>query len=372
MKYISEFRDGTTAQVLLSRIKQAAQPDRHYRLMEFCGGHTHAIYRYGIPSLLPKNVEMIHGPGCPVCVLPIAKVDHAIALSQLPKVIFCSYADMLRVPGSNQKSLLKAKAQGADIRMVYSVDDALNIARQNPQHEIIFFAIGFETTTPPTAIALLTAKKQQLKNFSVFCNHVLTPIAMQALLQAEQSDPNKAVNLDGFVGPAHVSIIIGSNAYQTVAMQYKKPVVISGFEPLDVMHSILMLIEMVNENKYGIQNQYARAVTATGNLQSQQMIAETLDVRDTFEWRGLGYIPNSAMKIKQQYQEYDTEIRFPLSVSQGIEHKACECPAILRGAKKPTDCELFAKACTPENPLGSCMVSSEGACAAYYAYGLCL
>lgn len=369
MKYISEFRDGNMAKIIASQIHRLINSKRKYHIMEFCGGHTHAIHRYGIPNLLPKNIELIHGPGCPVCVLPIARIDYAIALSLKPNVIFCSYGDMLRVPGTNQQSLLKAKAKGADVRMVYSIDSALDMARENPNKEVIFFAIGFETTTPPTAAALIKAKKEKLTNFSVFCNHVLTPVAMEALLQAEQADNEKGVNLDGFIGPSHVSIIIGSNAYKKVAMNYKKPIVISGFEPLDVMHSLLMLIKMINEKKHGIENQYSRAVIPEGNLKSQQMMAETLALRDRFEWRGLGWIPKSALKIKKEFSAYDAEIRFPLIIPEGQEHKACECGAILRGVKKPQDCKLFAKACTPENPLGSCMVSSEGACAAYYAYG---
>lgn len=367
MKYISEFRDAKLAQVLATRIQQTVEPQRRYHLMEFCGGHTHAIHRYGIPSLLPNNVEMIHGPGCPVCVLPIARIDYAIALAQQPDIILCSYADMLRVPGTEQMSLLKAKAQGADVRMVYAVDDALTIARDNPGKQVIFFAIGFETTTPPTAVALLTAKQENLKNFTVFCNHVLTPVAMEALLQTETTDT--PLNLDGFVGPAHVSIVIGSQQYQQVAQRYQKPIVISGFEPLDVMYSILMLIEMINRNEHGIKNQYTRAVTLEGNVKSQQLIAETLELRDQFEWRGLGFIPKSALKIKPEFEVFDAERRFPLTFTSGQEHKACDCGAILRGVKKPMDCKLFAKVCTPENPLGSCMVSSEGACAAYYAYG---
>lgn len=363
MKYISDFRDGNVANIIASHIKNAINPDRQYHIMEFCGGHTHAIHRYGIPSLLPSNIELIHGPGCPVCVLPIARIDYAVALSKMPNMIFCSYADMLRVPGSNQYSLLKSKSEGHDVRMVYSVEDALKIAKDNPEKQVIFFAIGFETTTPPTAVALMQAKINHLKNFTVFCNHVLTPIAMEALLKTEDA------HIDGFIGPAHVSIVIGSDAYQKVALQYQKPVVISGFEPLDVMHSILMLINMINKNKVGVENQYTRAVTPQGNLKSQKIMSETLELRDEFEWRGLGFIPHSAMKIKKSFSEFDAEIRFPLTISEGQEHKACECPAILRGTKKPTDCKLFAKACTPENPLGSCMVSSEGACAAYYAYG---
>ncbi len=396
MKYISEFRDGKMAQLIAEKIKRTVESNRHYAIMEFCGGHTHAIHRYGITSLLPSNIELIHGPGCPVCILPIARIDYAIALAQLPQVILCSYGDMLRVPGSDQYSLLKAKAKGADVRMVYAIDDALMIARQNPTKEVIFFAVGFETTTPPTAVALLQAQKEQLKNFTIFCNHVLTPIAMQALLEAERNDMDcrggplcppllegrhrglplrsdlqieKRKGLDGFIGPSHVSIVIGSNAYKTVAEQYQKPVVIAGFEPLDVMQSIEMLVLMINEQRYGIENQYTRAVSPLGNIKSQQFIAQTLELRDRFEWRGLGYIEKSAMKIKAEFSEFDAEIRFPMTIAEGKEHKACECGAILRGAKKPQDCKLFATACTPENPLGSCMVSSEGACAAYYAYG---
>lgn len=367
MKYINEFRDANLAAIVANKIAGEVNVNQQYRLMEFCGGHTHAIHRYGIPDLLPKNIEMIHGPGCPVCVLPIARIDQAIALAELPNVILCSYGDMLRVPGTNQKSLLKAKANGADVRMVYSINDALIIAQKNLSKEVIFFAIGFETTTPPTAVALLKAKQLQLKNFSVFCNHVLTPAAMDCLLQ-EKSD-ELSVQLDGFVGPAHVSIVIGSDAYKKVAERYQKPIVISGFEPLDLLQSILMLVQLINKRNYGVESQYTRAVNPAGNIKSQALMAETFKLRPTFEWRGLGYMPNSALQIKSAYRYFDAEYRFPLQIAQGQEHKACECGVILRGAKKPQDCKLFAKACTPENPLGSCMVSSEGACAAYYAYG---
>jgi len=366
MKYISDFRDGKLAKGIAQQIKEAVDPSRHYKLMEFCGGHTHAIHRYGIPSVLPKNVEMIHGPGCPVCVLPIKRIDNAIALAQMPNVIFCSYGDMLRVPASDRKNLLKAKAEGADVRMVYSVDDALKIAKDNPNKQIIFFAIGFETTTPPTAVAVLEAKKLQLKNFSIFCNHVLTPVAMECLLQ---SSGEVNINVDGFVGPAHVSIIIGSKAYEVVANKYQKPIVISGFEPLDLLHSILMLVKQLNDQRFEVENQYTRAVNRQGNIKSQQMISEVLELRDTFEWRGLGWIPQSALKIKKEYQDFDAEIRYILPKSVNKEIKGCECASVLRGVKKPKECKLFASICTPENPLGSCMVSSEGACAAVYAYG---
>ena len=368
MKYIEEFRHADYANMLANAIATKAHPDRHYRLMEFCGGHTHTIHRYGLPSLLPNNVEMIHGPGCPVCVLPIARIDKAIALATLPDVVLCSYGDLLRVPGSEQQSLLQAKARGADVRMVYSVDDALSIAQLNPQKELVFFAIGFETTTPPTASVIKQAEQLQLLNFSVFCNHVLTPAAMGSLLQTQNAETG-SVNLDGFVGPAHVSIVIGSQAYEAVSQAYKKPIVISGFEPLDVLHSILMLIEQINSNRCVVENQYTRAVTREGNLRSQALMGEVLELRSTFEWRGLGQIPNSALKIKSAFATFDAEKRFKLPDSVGVEHKQCDCGAILRGMKKPTDCKLFAKVCTPENPLGSCMVSSEGACAAVYAYG---
>lgn len=364
MKYIEEFRDAQLAKTLAHAIAEKIHPNRLYRFMEFCGGHTHTIHRYGLPSLLPKQVEMIHGPGCPVCILPVKQIDKAISLALLPNVILCTYGDMLRVPGSSQQNLLQARAKGADVRMIYAVDDALNIAQQNPHQEIIFFAIGFETTTPPTAYAILEAQKRKLFNFSVFCNHVLTPVAMDNLLQAKGG-----VNLDGFIGPAHVSIVIGSDAYEYVSHKYNKPIVISGFEPLDVLHSILMLIEQLHENRSSVEIQYTRAVNSKGNARSQDLMAEVLELRPTFEWRGLGDIPQSALQIKANYAMFDAEKRFHVTESTGVEHKQCDCGNILRGIKKPTDCKLFAKACTPENPLGACMVSSEGACAAVYAYG---
>lgn len=369
MKYIEDFRNAELAQVLAKAIHANADPQRHYQFMEFCGGHTHAIHRYGIPGLLPANVEMIHGPGCPVCVLPIKRIDNAIALASLPHVILCSYGDMLRVPGTAQKSLLKAKAEGADVRMVYSVDDALKIAKQHPDKQVVFFAIGFETTTPPTAVAIKQAKQLNLANFSVFCNHVLTPVAMESLLAIQDAAEENMIHLDGFVGPAHVSIVIGSSAYENVSKKYNKPIVISGFEPLDVLHAILMLLQQVNTGRCAVENQYTRAVNPLGNLKSQQIMKEVFELRPTFEWRGLGWIAHSALQISADYAEFDAEKRFQLPDSVGQEHKGCECAAVLRGIKKPVECKLFAKVCTPENPLGSCMVSSEGACAAVYAYG---
>lgn len=369
MKYIEDFRNGDYAEALSMQIKKTAWTEKNYQLMEFCGGHTHTIHRYGLPSLLPNNVEMIHGPGCPVCVLPIARIDKAIALAKIPNVILCSYGDMLRIPGSEQNSLLKTKASGADVRMVYSVDDALQIAKDNPQKQVVFFAIGFETTTPPTAQVIKNARSLKVTNFSVFCNHVLTPAAMESLLQTQMLEEKRSINLDGFVGPAHVSIVVGSQAYEKICQQYKKPIVISGFEPLDVLHAVLMLIQQVNENRCEVENQYTRAVNRVGNLISQQLMQEIFSLCERFEWRGLGFIPHSALKIREEYAEFDAENRFDLPESQGVEHRQCDCGKVLQGIKKPTDCKLFAKVCTPENPLGACMVSSEGACAAVYAYG---
>ncbi|WP_440617678.1 hydrogenase formation protein HypD [Cysteiniphilum sp. 6C5] len=361
MNYIEVFRNPQVAKALIAEINNSVQSGRKYHLMEFCGGHTHAIHRYGITGLLPAEIKMIHGPGCPVCVLPVARVDQAIYLASQQNVIFCSYADMLRVPGTNQDSLLKAKARGADVRMIYSSEDALQLAQQNPDKKVIFFAIGFETTTPPTAVALDKALKLGLDNFFVFCNHVLTPIAMEAILSDE-------VKIDGFIGPSHVSIVIGSDAYHDVATRFDKPVVIAGFEPLDVLQSILMLVQMINRNEVGVENQYTRAVTPQGNTFAQQLISEYLALRETFEWRGLGFIPKSALKIKPQYAQFDAEMNFDIPQVKGQEHKACACPDILRGVKEPIDCKLFGVACTPEQPMGACMVSSEGACAAHYQY----
>lgn len=363
MKYIEDFRNGAHARVLSQQIASLTKANQRYQFMEFCGGHTHAIHRYGLLSLLPENIEMIHGPGCPVCVLPINITDKAIALASLPQVILATYADMMRVPGTGQKTLLHAKATGADVRMLYSAHDALKIAQENPQKEVVFFAIGFETTTPPTALVIKQAKKLKLTNFTVFCNHVLTPVAMDSLLQSND------VKLDGFVGPAHVSIIIGSKPYEAVCHKYRKPIVISGFEPLDVLHSILMLIKQLNEQRCEVEIQYTRAVNRLGNTISQHIMAEVLELREEFEWRGLGFIPYSALKIKANYADFDTEQRFFLPDSKAKEHKQCLCGDVLRGLKKPMDCKLFAKVCIPENPLGSCMVSSEGACAAVYTYG---
>ncbi|WP_317930524.1 hydrogenase formation protein HypD [Halioxenophilus sp. WMMB6] len=371
MRYIEEYRQQDLAAHIAGNIAQAVDPARHYRFMEFCGGHTHAIFRYGIQDLMPANVEYVHGPGCPVCVLPIARLDQAIQLVRAQDVILCSYGDLLRVPASDRTSLLTVKAEGRDVRMVYSTLDALQIARDNPQREVVFLAIGFETTTPPTAVAIRQAATEQLSNFSVLCNHVLTPAAIRAILAAPVAD-QQPLPLDGFLGPSHVSSIIGSAPYQFVAQQHHKPVVIAGFEPLDVMQSTLMLIRQVNEGRAEVENEYERVVTAQGNQKAQQLVADVFELRDQFEWRGLGFMANSALQIRPHYRAFDAELKFALADyinPHSSDHKACACPDILRGLKKPTDCRLFGKACTPASPMGSCMVSSEGACAAYWSYG---
>ena len=367
MKYVDEFRDRELAEGLAKAIRHEAHATRHYNVMEFCGGHTHAIFRYGVHDLMPENVSYVHGPGCPVCVLPIGRIDNAVELAERHGVILCSYGDMLRVPASKRRSLLKAKADGADIRMVYSVDDALKIARQNPSREVVFFAIGFETTTPPTAVAIRKAKAEGLKNFSVFCNHVLTPAALKAILGNAQECGS--VSIDAFLGPSHVSSVIGSKPYEYFAREYKRPVVIAGFEPLDVMQSTLMAIRQLNEGRHVVENQYARVVTRDGNVKAQKLVDEVLELRPSFEWRGLGEVPDSALRIREVYRDFDAERRFEVTTKPSRDAKSCECPSILRGEKKPTDCKLFGTVCTPDNPIGSCMVSSEGACAAYWTYG---
>ncbi|MCU7846187.1 MAG: hydrogenase formation protein HypD [Candidatus Thiodiazotropha sp. (ex Monitilora ramsayi)] len=369
MKYVDEFRQHTLAKQLAEAIRQEADDERQYHLMEFCGGHTHAIFRYGVQDLMPDNVKFVHGPGCPVCVLPIGRIDEAIHLVEAHDVILCTYGDLLRVPASGRKSLIKVKAAGGDVRMVYSTQDALKIARENPDREVVFFAIGFETTTPPSAVALQQAKAEGLKNFSLFCNHVLTPAAIQNILESPEVRELGSVSIHGFFGPSHVSSIIGSRPYEFFAEEFQRPVVIAGFEPLDVMQSALMLIRQLNEGRYEVENEYTRVVSREGNKKAQSLVADTFELRRSFEWRGLGLVPYSALKIKKGYEALDAEKRFTIPVSQAKDVKGCECPAILRGAKRPTDCKLFGTVCTPENPMGSCMVSSEGACAAYWSYG---
>ena len=363
MKYVDDFRRGDVARALAQRIHAEVRPDRRYRLMEFCGGHTHAIARYGLTALLPDNIELIHGPGCPVCVLPIARIDSAIRLLKERGVTLCTYGDVLRVPASGGESLTRARAAGADVRMVYSSADALELARREPEREVVFFGLGFETTTPPTAVALLAAREQGLRNFSVYCNHVLTPPAMAHLLS------DGADMLDGFLGPSHVSTVIGAAPYRPVAARFHKPIVVTGFEPLDVLQAVHMLVRQVNEGRAEVENQFTRAVTEQGNTRAQACVAQTLQLRDTFEWRGLGMVPDSALAIRPEFADWDAERRYEMRFSPAADAKSCACGDILRGLKKPSDCKIFGTACTPATPMGACMVSSEGACAAYYQYG---
>ncbi|MGV7240304.1 hydrogenase formation protein HypD [Caballeronia sp. M23-90] len=369
MKYIDEFRDGALARNIATNIAREVKATRRYSFMEFCGGHTHALARYGVADLLPPNLRMIHGPGCPVCVLPIGRVDMGLRLALDAGVILCTYGDVMRVPASDGLSLMRAKARGADIRMVYSPLDALKLAVDNPRREVVFLAIGFETTTPPTALAIQQAAREGLKNFSVLCCHVLTPAAITHILESPEVVQYGTVEIDGFVGPAHVSIVIGSGPYEGFAKTHRKPVVIAGFEPLDVMQAILMLVRQVNDGRAEIQNEFTRAVSREGNARAQAVTADVLEVRDTFEWRGLGEVPMSALQIRPEYALFDAEQRFDLNYRAVPDHKQCECGAILRGVKRPIDCKLFGTICTPDNPMGSCMVSSEGACAAHYSYG---
>lgn len=379
MKYVDEFRDGALAARIAARIAAEVQPGRRYRFMEFCGGHTHAISRYGVTDLLPPAVTMIHGPGCPVCVLPIGRIDQAIALALDRGVTLATYGDVLRVPasprpaagsrGGEALSLLKARALGADVRLVYSVADALALARTKPRREVVFLAIGFETTTPPTALALRQAAAERLDNFSVLSCHVLTPAAIAHLLDAAEARALGTVPIDGFIGPAHVSVVIGTRPYERFARTHRKPVAIAGFEPLDVMQAVLMLVRQVNDGRAEVENEFSRAVTRDGNRVAQAVVDEVFELRESFEWRGLGEVPASALRIRPAYARWDAERRYALGYRAVPDHPKCECGAILRGVKSPADCTLFGSVCTPSTPMGSCMVSSEGACAAHFSYG---
>lgn len=361
MKLVDEFRNPELIVRLQGEIARLADPARHYRIMEVCGGHTHAIYRFGLQELLPSNIELVHGPGCPVCVLPMGRVDDGLKLAQDPKVILSAFGDMMRVPG-RMGTPLKLKAQGADIRVVYSPLDALRLAEKNPEREVVFFAIGFETTAPSTAVTLMRAKAQGISNFSVFCNHVTIIPAMQAILESPD------MQLDGFIGPGHVSTVIGCRPYQFIASEYHRPVVVSGFEPLDILQSMAMVLRQLRAREARVENQYTRVVPWDGNLPALKALATVFEIRPHFEWRGLGSILQSAMKIRSNFAQWDAEVRFPVENIRVTDPKAAQCGEVLKGALKPPQCQLFGKACTPERPIGALMVSSEGACAAYYNY----
>jgi hydrogenase expression/formation protein HypD len=362
VRFVDEFRDAALGQTLAAEIRNAVQPGRHVKLMEVCGGHTHSIYKYGVDDLLPENVELVHGPGCPVCVIPMGRVDDAIAMAHADGVIFTCFGDMMRVPGSDG-SLLEAKAAGADIRMVYSPLDALRIAKANPDREVVFFAIGFETTAPSTALTLKRAKAEGVTNFSCFCNHVTIVPPLRALLDSPD------LRLDGFIGPGHVSTVVGARPLEFIPADYGKPVVVSGFEPVDILQSVLMILTQLRDGRCEVENQYKRVVPYEGNLRALQVMSEVFALRPHFEWRGLGFISQSGLRLSDDYAGLDAELRFAVPGVRIADPKACQCGEVLKGVIRPWECKVFGTACTPERPIGTCMVSSEGACAAYYNYG---
>jgi hydrogenase expression/formation protein HypD len=361
MKFVDEYRDPTAAKALVAQITELAEGDS-FKFMEVCGGHTHTIYRHGIEHVLPANVELVHGPGCPVCVIPMGRVDDAIAVARVPGVIFTSFGDMMRVPGS-RGSLLEAKARGADVRFVYSPLDALRIASENPDKQVVFFAVGFETTAPSTAVTLVRAKQLGVTNFTVFCNHVTIVPPIKAILDSPD------LRLDGFLGPGHVSTVVGNRPYRFVTKVYKKPIVVAGFEPLDILASVHMLLSQIREGRCEVENQYSRVVRDEGNPQALALLGEVFELRPHFEWRGLGFISQSALKLNDAYATFDAELRYDMPGIRVADPKACQCGEVLKGVIKPWECKVFGTACTPERPIGTCMVSSEGACAAYYNYG---
>jgi hydrogenase expression/formation protein HypD len=361
MKFVDEFRAPELIAKAGEEIRRLADPDRHYRIMEVCGGHTHAIYRFGLKDLLPANVELIHGPGCPVCVLPMGRIDDGLSLAAEPNFIFAAFGDMMRVPGTHG-SPLEYKARGRDVRIVYSPADALKLARSNPEKHVMFFAIGFETTAPSTALTLMRAKAEGLRNFSVFCNHVTIIPAIRAILDSPD------MRLDGFVGPGHVSTVIGCRPYAWISSDEGKPVVVSGFEPLDILQSIVMLLRQLRKGEAQVENQYKRVVPWEGNRAALRAMGEVFELRRYFEWRGLGFISQSALKIRASYAEWDAEQRFTIPGVRVTDPKAAQCGEVLKGVLKPAQCKLFGRECTPEQPVGALMVSSEGSCAAYYNY----
>lgn len=367
MKYVDEFRDPVKAQTLLKKIRLLIGQietcrSRPLQIMEVCGGHTHSIFRYGLQQMLPREIEFVHGPGCPVCVLPMGRVDDCVALARTPGVIFTTFGDAMRVPGS-KKSLLQAKADGADVRMVYSPLDALKLARENPAREVIFFGLGFETTMPSTALTLLQAQADGVRNFSLFCNHITIIPTIKAILDSPD------LRLDGFLGPGHVSMVIGASPYEFIARHYRKPIVIAGFEPLDVLHAMWMILKQLAEGRCEVENQYKRVAPDEGNAMSLEAVSRVFELREFFEWRGLGSIDHSGVRIRPEFADWDAERKFAVPNLKIADPKSCQCGEVLKGVIKPRDCKVFGSACTPETPLGALMVSSEGACAAYYNFG---
>lgn len=361
MKYVDEFRDPQLLRNALDEIRSLVAPGREYRIMEVCGGHTHSIFRFGLKELLPPEVELIHGPGCPVCVLPMGRIDDGLDLANDRNIIFTAFGDMMRVPGS-KASPLESKARGADIRTVYSPLDALRIARQHPERQVVFFAIGFETTAPSTALTLLRARDLDVKNFAVFSNHVTIVPAIRAILESP------GMRLDGFIGPGHVSTVIGCRPYEFIARDYRRPIVVSGFEPADILQSLVMILRQLRAGESKVQNQYNRVVPWEGNLAALRALAEVFEIRPHFEWRGLGFISQSALRIRDKYAAWDAEKVMPIRGVSVADPKAAQCGEVLKGVLKPHECKLFGKECTPERPIGALMVSSEGACAAHFKY----
>ncbi len=361
MRFVDEFREPELITRTADEIRRLADSQRHYRFMEVCGGHTHSIYRFGLKDLLPPNIELVHGPGCPVCVLPMGRIDDGLSIAEHSDVIFAAFGDMMRVPGT-QGSPLEHKARGMDVRIVYSPSDALKLARNNPGKHVMFFAIGFETTAPSTALTLMRAKKEGIRNFSVFCNHVTIIPAIRAILDSP------GMRIDAFIGPGHVSTVIGCRPYGWIATDEGKPIVVAGFEPLDILQSIVMLLRQMNDDEKKVENQYKRVVPWEGNHAALKAMGEVFELRPYFEWRGLGFISQSALRIKNAYSEWDAECRFSVPGIRVTDPKAAQCGEVLKGVLKPAQCKLFGKECTPEHPIGALMVSSEGSCAAYYSY----
>jgi len=361
MRFVDEYRERADMVHLSAEIERLSR-GRRVKLMEVCGGHTHAIYKHGIQDLLPENVELVHGPGCPVCVIPMGRIDDAMAIARTPGVIFATYGDMMRVPSSHG-SLLDAKADGADVRFIYSPLDALTLARNNPAKDVVFFAVGFETTAPSTAATLLRARDEGLENFSIFCNHVTIIPAIKAILDSP------GMQLNGFIGPGHVSTIIGLSPFEFIARDFGLPIVITGFEPADILQSVVMILRQLTDGPVRVENQYARVVRPDGNRRALEILSETMMLRAFFEWRGLGFISQSALALRPEFARFDAELRFAVPNLRVTDPKACQCGEVLKGVIKPWQCKVFGAACTPETPIGSCMVSPEGACAAYYNYG---
>jgi len=367
MKFLDEFRDPGKAKALITEIQGLVKKipraqKRPIGIMEVCGGHTHTIFRHGLHHLLPNEIEFIHGPGCPVCVLPRGRVDNCIALAEQPDVIMTTFGDAMRVTGS-KKNLLQARAEGADVRMVYSPLDALAIARRHPEKEVVFFGLGFETTMPGTAMTVLQAKQDGLKNFSLFSNHITIIPTIKAILDSPD------MQLDGFLGPGHVSMVIGVAPYDFIARQYRKPITIAGFEPLDILQAVWMVLRQLAEGRCQVENQYQRIVPDQGNAQALNAIQQVFELREFFEWRGLGSIDHSGVRIREGFATYDAERKFSLPNVTIADPTSCQCGEVLKGAIKPNQCKVFGNTCTPETPLGALMVSTEGACAAYYQYG---